>query len=191
MLQRERKSLRWKDWATVIRCIHCSVRFSPSRPLLRYRLNLEPLRSRSVPRTRKLDQALSFHSRFGLSGPDGQVVNLFTMQGGVFSPRGELYLMSSRRALGPVVVDPGGISLWSASGILLQRSQNASGLGGFKYEFHTGDDEEPEGLDWWDRNRRPTTPHVRGQLHAFLLDNDTTSDDDLYLKHYTVDYGCR
>ena len=107
------------------------------------------------------------------------------MQGGAFSPRGDLYLMSSRRSVGPLVLDPGGISLWSPGGSLLQRSQNASGLGGFKYEFHTGDDEEPEGLDWWNRSRRPATPHVRGQLHAFLLDNDSSSDDDLYLKHYT------
>jgi hypothetical protein len=163
---------------------------SPSRPLLRYRLDLDPLRSASVPRTRKLDQALSFHSRFTLSGSDGQAVNLFTMQGGVFSPRGDLYLMSSQRSIGPVVLDPGGISLWSPGGNLLQRSQNASGSGGFKYEFHTGDHEEPEGLDWWNRSRRPATPHVGGQLHAFLLDNDSTSDDDLYLKHYTVHYRC-
>ena len=164
---------------------------SPDTPLLRYRLDLGPLRSADVPRTRKLDRALSFHSRFTLSGSDGQVVRLFTMQGGVFSPRGDLYLMSSRRSWFPPV-DPGGISLWSPGGNLLQRSQNASGLGGFKYEFHTGDDEEPEGLDWWNRSRRPPTPHVRGQLHAFLLDNDGLfDDDDLYLKHYTVDYRCR
>ena len=160
-------------------------------PLLRYQLDLRPLRSPRVPRTRKLDRALRFHSRFTLSEPGGHVVNLFTMQGGVFSPRGELYLMSSRRSVGPLTLDPGGISLWSPRGILLQRSQNASGLGGFKYEFHTGDDEEPEGLDWWDRSRRPRTPHVRGQLHALLLDNDSLSDDDdLYLKHYTVDGRC-
>ena len=163
---------------------------SPGRPLLRFRLDLRPLRSTSVPRTRKLDRALSFHSRFELSKSDGHVVNLFTMQGGVFSPRGDLYLMSSRRSVGPFVLDPGGISLWGRGGMLLQRSQNSSGLGGFKYEFHTGDDEEPEGLDWWDRSRRPATPHIRGQLHAFLLDNDSSTNDDLYLKHYTVNYRC-
>src|SRR4051812_27818616 len=85
------------------------VDVSSSRPLLRYRLDLGPLRDASVPRTRKLDRALSFHSRFSLSKPDGQGVNLFTMQGGVFSPRGDLYLMSSQQ----FIVDPGGISLWS------------------------------------------------------------------------------
>ena len=163
---------------------------SPGTPLLRYRLDLGPLRSASVPRTRKLDRALSFHSRFTLSRSDGHAVNLFTMQGGVFSPRGDLYLMSSRTS-GLLLQDPGGISLWSPGGTLLQRSQNASGLGGFRYEFHPGDGEEPEGLDWWNRRRRPATPHIRGQLHAFLLDNDSWTDDDLYLKHYTVDYRCR
>jgi len=115
-------------------------------------------------------------------------VRLFTMQGGVFSRRGDLYLMSSPGPFGGL--DPGGITLWNPVGRLIDRSQNSSGLGGFKFEFHTGIGEEPEGMDWWNRSVAPASPRVRGQLHAILLDNDLNGDD-LYLKHYGVDYRCR
>ena len=46
-------------------------------------------------------------------------------------------------------------------------------------------DEEPEGLTYWDLDGRKV-PGIEGQLHAILLDNDTWSDDDVYLKHYRV-----
>src|SRR3954453_5012108 len=88
---------------------------SASEPLLRYRIDLTPLRSPRVPRTQRLDRALAFDSHFALSRPDGQPVTLYTMQGGVFSARGDLYLMSSQQLLGGLP-DLGGISIWSPSG---------------------------------------------------------------------------
>lgn len=48
--------------------------------------------------------------------------------------------------------------------------------------------QEPEGIDWWDRDRDGNT-HYLGQLHAILLDNDA-NDDAIWFKHYRVDYWC-
>src|SRR5262249_10131407 len=60
----------------------------------------------------------------------------------------------------------------------------------FAYEYHPGHrwSEEPEGLDWWDRDNVPDSRYP-GQLHAILLDNDA-GDDKIWLKHYRVDYWC-
>jgi hypothetical protein len=47
--------------------------------------------------------------------------------------------------------------------------------------------EEPEGIDWWNRDNVPS--RYPGQLHALLLDN-AAGDDQIWLKHYRVDYFC-
>jgi hypothetical protein len=56
----------------------------------------------------------------------------------------------------------------------------------FKYEFHPGWSkyEEPEGITIWDLDDG-RAPHIRGQLHVIMLDNDAATDDDLYFKHYS------
>ena len=59
----------------------------------------------------------------------------------------------------------------------------------FAYEYHpgsTGLGQEPEGLDWWDLDV-PDSLYYDGQLHAILLDNQA-GDDQIWLKHYRVDY---
>jgi hypothetical protein len=52
-----------------------------------------------------------------------------------------------------------------------------------------GDAEEPEGADWWNRDVGPPSPGIGGQLHVIMLDNDASADE-LYFKHYFVDYSC-
>jgi hypothetical protein len=48
--------------------------------------------------------------------------------------------------------------------------------------------QEPEGIDWWNRDNDPSSRYP-GQLHAILLDNQV-DDDNIWLKHYAVDYFC-
>jgi len=121
------------------------------------------------------------------------------MQGGVFTPWGDLYLSVGKAADSPRNTR-GGLHLLRRTSDqsafrLVESSVNVSGHLGepvFAYEYHpgsTGLGEEPEGIDWWDRD---TVPHsrYRGQLHAILLDNQV-GDDQIWLKHYRVDSsGC-
>lgn len=54
----------------------------------------------------------------------------------------------------------------------------------FQYKYNPGryTYEEPDGVTWWDLDDG-RAPEIRGQLHAMLLDNET-SNDDVYIKHY-------
>ena len=91
----------------------------------------------------------------------------------------------------------GGVHLFNAAGTLIGTSLPGSGgvAINFVYEptcevdpdptqFDTNC-EEPEGADWWNRDIDPSSPHVTGQLHVMLSDNDN-NDDDLFFKHYGV-----
>jgi hypothetical protein len=122
------------------------------------------------------------------------------MQGGVFTPWGDLYLAVGRADVAPDDVR-GGIHLFRRTSDgsafrLIASSVNVSGHVGdgvFAYEYHpntviTVGGEEPEGLDWWNRDNVPDSPYS-GQLHAILLDNQL-GDDQIWLKHYRVDYFC-
>jgi hypothetical protein len=64
-------------------------------------------------------------------------------------------------------------------------AKSTNGSGDFNYEFHPGwpDYEEPEGLTYWDLNDG-RAPGIRGVLHALMLDNDVSSADEVYFKHY-------
>jgi len=99
------------------------------------------------------------------------------VQGGEFSPSGELLYLSS---------NSNGISVFhveNEAGTLLRNSSKDTEP--FKFEWHGGfpDYEEPEGLTIWDLDDG-YCPNISGQLHVVLLDNDS-NDDDLYFKHYT------
>ncbi len=106
-------------------------------------------------------------------------------QGGVISPSGEmLYLIGGfYDELRP----DDGIHVFDlTTGRRIQRSTNGNGY--FNYEWHPGSDtyDEPEGLTIWDLDADGRAPGISGQLHVLMLDNDITSDDDVYLKHYTL-----
>jgi hypothetical protein len=147
-------------------------------PLFRYTLNIQTLRD-----TARMDLALHLHSRFSVFNPWGGRLTLRVMQGGVFGARGQLYLVN-----GDADHDlDGGIRVFTANGLYITRSTN--GYGEFNYEFHPGWSryEEPEGIDYWDRDYGTVSPGIRGQLHVVMLDNDSGTDD-LYVKHYRVTY---
>jgi hypothetical protein len=136
-------------------------------PLFRYRIE---------------GQGLKFLDRVVLRDEHGTPVVLDSMQGGTFADDHHLYL-SCGYYKNP---QPSwGIHLFDlATQRRVVRSTNGSGA--FNYEFHPGGstDEEPEGLTYWDLDRR-NAPGIKGQLHAILLDNDANGDD-VYFKHYRV-----
>ena len=110
------------------------------------------------------------------------------MQGAAFTPWGDLYLVNGYDD--PQPEDRGGVHLFDSTGDLVDESTN--GYGDFNFAYDTSEfpeGEEPEGADWWNRATGPGSPGITGQLHVIMLDNDV-SEDDLYLKHYTVDYSC-
>jgi len=121
----------------------------------------------------------------GLERHEGVIDHLKTTQGGAFTPYGDLYLSSNQ-----------GLFLFAPDGSLIESAENSDQGSGFRYQFDHGIPvgEEPEGLDWWDLTHSlggPNAPGIYGQLHVILLDNDLLSADDVYLKHYEVDYSCR
>lgn len=119
------------------------------------------------------------------------------MQGGVFTPWGDLYLSVGRADEDDTV--RGGLHLLrrTPDGMafqLIESSVNADAPVGapvFSYEYDSGFSglgEEPEGIDWWNRDAATASPYP-GQLHAILLDNQI-DDSNIWLKHYRVVYHC-
>ncbi|UCE60653.1 MAG: hypothetical protein JSU63_02660 [Phycisphaerales bacterium] len=94
------------------------------------------------------------------------------VQGGVFSPSGELLY---------IVAD--GIHVFETE-TWRRIKQSTNGSGVFNYEFSPGfsEYEEPEGLTIWDLEDG-RAPDVWGELHVLLLDNDVSADE-IYFKHY-------
>jgi len=104
------------------------------------------------------------------------------MQGGDFSPEGQLYLVNGYY---DTDVSKGGISVFCMHDFhFLQKSAQS---GKFRFQWDTSWDtaEEPEGLCFWDLDEDGRAPKISGQLHAILLDNDA-GPDDVYMKHYRM-----
>ncbi|GAB4565724.1 MAG: hypothetical protein Tsb0020_16770 [Haliangiales bacterium] len=146
---------------------------SATEPLYRYRVDLGDLRAQG--RLRLYDQAPVY-----LDPPH----RMEHMQGGTFDPDGTLYLVNGYH--GDIDRSKAGIHLFDLED---GRSVGRSGiLGRFKYAFRPQLPyaEEPEGITYWDLDADSRAPHISGQLHALLLDNDFPDDDDIYFKHYRV-----
>jgi hypothetical protein len=128
-------------------------------------------------------RTLTFIDRIVLRDEQGTPVVLDSMQGATFADDHHLYISCG------YYEDPHpswGLHLFDMrTRRRIVRSTNGSGS--FNYEFHPGGstDEEPEGLTYWNLDRR-NAPGIRGQLHAILLDNDANGDD-VYFKHYRVE----
>jgi hypothetical protein len=110
-----------------------------------------------------------------------------SMQGGVFSPSGDLLYLTSGFWDGHRIND--GINvLETRDWTRLRRSSN----GGmpFEYRFKAGYpySNEPEGITIWDLDDGKAPGIGGGQLHVLMLDNDLEEfgdDDGVYLRHYT------
>lgn len=105
-----------------------------------------------------------------------------SMQGGAFSPEGQLYLINGYY---DTDVSRGGISVFSMHDYHFRQKSEQSGK--FRFQWDTSWDvaEEPEGLCFWDLDQDGRAPKISGQLHAIVLDNDA-GPDDVYMKHYRM-----
>ena len=177
-----------------------------SDEIARYEIDLEHLKA-----TNNIDQSLDLRDRVQLAEPpsdpsssDGAPLTkpLRHMQGGAFTPWGDLVLLNGFID-DSSDVDRGGIHIFrpvvASRGAtkfqLVEESVNETGLGGFRFAYDVDFDEEPEGIDWWNRGPASVPLETQGQLHAQMVDNTQffegeSAPDDLYFKHYFVDYSC-
>ena len=128
------------------------------------------------------------------------------MQGGVFTPWADLYLAVGK-AGAPVDDVGGGLHLFrqgeDGDFYHVESSENVDSDAlpdpRFAYRYDpiivpepdtvNALGEEPEGIDWWNRDNDADSRYP-GQLHALLLDNEALADDEIWIKHYRVDYFC-
>ena len=115
------------------------------------------------------------------------------MQGGVFTPWGDLFLVNGDGENKTASYQHGGIHLFrpDADGKLRRQDDSQSEGEGvcFYYEYHPQPVEprqEPEGIDFWHLVGAPTG----GELHVLLLENYDFSEDSVFLKHYGFSYWC-
>lgn len=117
---------------------------------------------------------LAYVGDFPLYKEDGSPFYSRGIQGGVFSANGHFYLIADSRN------DHSGVHGFDM----------ISGRRKVFLHIHTERDvatgEELEDITIWDQDRG-SAPHIPGQLHVILLDNDyVANDDDLDFKHFRV-----
>ena len=116
----------------------------------------------------------------------GDSVDLRVMQGGVFSPDGQILYLSNGYNNPCVGGDGGSIRAFKiglSNGELLARG--GGNYGPFNYDIHCSapDYEEPQGLDY----TTTSTTLYPGNLHAWLLDqNIVIGSNRVFFKHYTI-----
>jgi hypothetical protein len=129
--------------------------------------------------------AASFLGEIEILNEQGDLLDLKTMQGGEFAPGDKLlYLISGFHDDDDETKEAEGIHAIDTTS--WQRvAHSTRGYGHFDYYYDPGTltGEEPEGLTIWDLDGGQA-PGIRGQLHAFVLDNDA-AHDDIDFKHYT------
>jgi hypothetical protein len=159
---------------------------SHTDPLYRYNVDLNKLAT-----TGDVAGSITLQDRFDLLEADGSELShqLVTMQGGTFTPQGDLYVVNGNHE-SDLSTQRGGIHLFGADGRLIAESTNDSGTGAFDYAYDPGLDQEPEGIDYWNRDVGPASPGIGGQLHAMLHEDNFFTADHLFFKHYDVNYLC-
>ena len=142
---------------------------------------------------------LTLHSTAILADENGNTLKRGAMQGGCFDGDYHLYIMNgwwTQKASHNYSKDgKGGISVFKTSKNpaegqteMLYRLTRSYQTGGFQYQFDkTGD--EPQGLTYWDLDKDRRAPGIDGQLHAIMLSNTGTGDDDFYFKHYRRNFN--
>jgi len=126
---------------------------------------------------------------YRIYGRNGTTLTLSHMQGGTFSPSGDLYLVNGFTGCfqdREVPTSPVRRFRLGATDVFDEVARSNNGADPFNYEIHPSEDQEPQGLTWWDLNTVPHHSRVAGNLHILMLDNDCWDDDNVFLKHYRV-----
>ncbi len=160
-----------------------------------YELNWSSLASDIVP------AVFAPSKKILLKDSHGNSLTMVEYQGGDFTPEGDkLFIVTG---FFDISTSPHGIHVFdvstSSSSFKRIRKSEQSGLFQYSYDPSPLDYEEPEGLTFWDLTDG-RAPHIDGELHVLLLDNDADfpvpipfppfftivdDDDDVYIKHYT------
>jgi hypothetical protein len=111
-----------------------------------------------------------------LQDGNGNPITLNSIQGGEFSDSGKLYLVSGSGDGG------GGIRVVDVNNGRVQTQIS------FPFNPSYPSLDEPEGITIWNTSAVPGAYNV-GQVHVLLNDNDLTNNDDLYFKHWSLDYS--
>jgi hypothetical protein len=110
---------------------------------------------------------------FELHDKQGGPIVIRRIQGGAFSKNGHLYLVSDSKDSRAGVY---GFDMISGRVIFHKK---------ISYAFSWPDLEELEGITICDLDAGQA-PHIGGQVHVILLDNDVNNEDDIYFQHYRV-----
>lgn len=114
---------------------------------------------------------------------DGNPVARRERQGAVFSPDGELFVHAIGTGgsdFSDSVLD--GVHMFDTS-TWRRIAHSTNGYGLFNFQWNN-DDEEPEGIVWFDLDNAGVRG-MAGQLHILLLNNDNFDSDNIFFKHYT------
>lgn len=123
----------------------------------------------------------------------GNLLELFNMQGGEFSPSGELLFVSC--GIHWTDLHPGidGLHVFETSHWKrVEKSYNIRSVRfldspvSFVYSFDNEWDtmQEPQGLTYWDLNDG-RAPEISGELHVLLMNYEYVNSCKVWLKHYT------
>lgn len=157
-----------------------------SKGLLVYQINKEAFTNLNVP-------LLTFKSHILLKDEEGKPLSRGSMQGGCFDYYNYLHITNGYQSVGKRYNynegTRGGISVYylgtNPTCSSVRRITNSTQSGTFRFQF-TGAREEPEGITYLELDSN-TAPKITGSLHAIMLDNSGSGDDDLYFKHYKRD----
>jgi hypothetical protein len=136
--------------------------------------------------------AVSLKDSTDILDEQGRQLELYNMQGGEFTPSGELLYVTC--GVPGCCIPPFGCGVaYPSDGMhvfdvatwrRLWRSENGSGYFNYAFDgdcFHL---QEPEGLTVWDLDDG-TAPGVEGGLHVILFQHNIVRDDQVWLKHYS------
>lgn len=152
---------------------------SSTNKLIAYRIDYNALKKNKV--------LISYQKMKPLFDERGHTITLKRyMQGGEFSDNGKYLFLVNGRASKKTPSRDGGIWVFDFKTGKKVLKSTTKGKG-FRYEYHPGfpNGEEPEGITFWGLDTR-NVHKIKGNLHVILLNNDVSSRDEFWFKHYRV-----
>jgi hypothetical protein len=128
-------------------------------------------------------EELQYLGNFPLYNEKGGDIEICRIQGGCFSPRGHLYLVSDMK-----MEYGGGIKGFDMTTGRLSASFGIgyNGVESCDESLGISHSEELEGMTIWNLPGNGSAPNLSGQIHVIMIDNFGDGDDDLFFKHFWV-----